>query len=146
MSIALQPFEARATLRYRALLVDDEPLLRKVLARALSQVGFEVVEATNGQRALEHLEQGAFDLVVSDVRMPVMNGLELLEAVAARRPALPVVLMSGSDEVADRSSAIGLGAVDFLVKPFSTSELQRKALRVALSGQPDKSGELPANQ
>ncbi|HYP89932.1 MAG TPA: response regulator [Polyangiaceae bacterium] len=146
MSTVVQPFEARATLRYRALLVDDEPLLRKVLARGLSRVGFQVVEATDGLRALALVENGAFDLVVSDVRMPVMGGVELLQALVVRQPGLPVVLMSGSDEVADRDSALDLGAFDFLSKPFATSELQRSALRAALSRQPSTAAKPPANQ
>lgn len=132
MSALLQPsFERLARPRYRALVVDDERLLRRVLTRTLTQIGFDVEEASNGQIALGRIHSAYFDLVVSDVRMPVMGGLDLLEAIARDRPQLPVILMSASSEVPTLEAARALGAVDFLRKPFSSVDLQKSALLAA---------------
>jgi DNA-binding NtrC family response regulator len=113
----------------RVLLVDDERTLRRVLARSLTRVGFEVVEVDNGLVALELLSRERFDLVVSDVQMPGMDGIALLEALSTAESAVPVVLISGSLEVQGKQEAIRLGAFDFLKKPFDLSELRRIALR-----------------
>jgi DNA-binding response OmpR family regulator len=82
--------------RGRVLLVDDERMLRRVLRWGLARAGFEVVEADNGQAALELLSREHFDLVISDVQMPVMNGLALLQALSTARSEVPVLLISGS--------------------------------------------------
>jgi DNA-binding NtrC family response regulator len=118
----------------RVLLVDDERALRRILQRGLARVGFEVIEAGNGRTALELLRQQHFDVVISDVQMPVMNGLELLEAVSMEHAAVPVVLMSGSLHVSGKDSALRLGAFDFLRKPFDIAELQQSALHAVQSG------------
>jgi CheY-like chemotaxis protein len=113
----------------RVLLVDDERMLRRVIRRGLVRAGFEVVEADNGVAALELLARERFDLVVSDVHMPLMDGVELLEAVSTAQPAVPVVLISGSLEVQGKEEARRLGAFDFLKKPFALTELHQIALR-----------------
>jgi two-component system cell cycle sensor histidine kinase/response regulator CckA len=79
------------------LLVDDEPLLRQFAARVLSEGGYAVYEATDGADALEQVEARAalLDVVVSDIVMPRVNGVELLQALSLSHPELPVVLMSG---------------------------------------------------
>lgn len=117
----------------RVLLVDDERMLRRVLARALARAGFEVVEVDNGFAALELLRRERFDLVVSDVQMPVMDGLALLQALSVAESAVPVVLISGSLEVPGKEEAIRLGAFDFLRKPFDLTELRQIALRAVNS-------------
>jgi CheY-like chemotaxis protein len=113
----------------RLLLVDDEPTLRRVIGRALIKAGFDVVEAESGLAALEQAASGDFDAVISDVRMPRMTGLELLERLQQGHPDLPIVLMSGSNEVANKSVALELGAFDYLQKPLVLAELQRSAER-----------------
>jgi DNA-binding NtrC family response regulator len=113
----------------RVLLVDDERMLRRVIRRGLVRAGFEVVEAENGVAALELLARERFDLVVSDVHMPLMDGVELLEALSTAQSAVPVVLISGSLEVQGKEEARRLGAFDFLKKPFALSELHQIALR-----------------
>jgi two-component system, NtrC family, response regulator AtoC len=112
----------------RVLLVDDEPELRRVLRRSLVRAGFEVVEAGHGRAALELARQSRFDVVISDVRMPCMGGLELLERLMLEEPELPVVLMSGSSEVASRQSAVDVGAFDYLSKPIGLVDIQVVAL------------------
>ena len=109
-------------------MVDDDLALRRVLRRVLAKAGFEVVEAPNGKVAWELAQQSAFDLVVTDVDMPVMGGLELLRRLTTKQPELPVVLMSGSFDIFAAGSAAMLGACHFLRKPFLVSDLQRCAL------------------
>lgn len=108
----------------RVLLVDDEPVLRRVMRRALERAGLEVVEAGNGHEALEVVRQQYLDAVVSDVRMPELGGLELLERLLEHDPDLPVVLVSGSTEVQSRAGAVAMGAFDFLQKPVELAALQ----------------------
>jgi DNA-binding NtrC family response regulator len=113
----------------RILVVDDEQMLRRVIRRGLVRAGFQVIEAENGVAALEQLRRERFDLVVSDVQMPVMDGVRLLEAISAAHAAVPVVLISGSLEVRDKVEACRLGAIDFLKKPFNLTDLQQIARR-----------------
>jgi CheY-like chemotaxis protein len=107
----------------RVLLVDDQPELRRFLARYLTRIGFEVLEAHDGVAGLELLHQHRVDAVLSDIRMPRMGGLALLEALLNLDPNLPLVLMSGSDEVQDAETARQLGAFDFLPKPINLMRL-----------------------
>lgn len=100
----------------RVLLVEDHPEVRRVVRRYLSKAGFVVVEAWNGRVAIELVQQVNFDLVISDVRMPDMSGLELLSAVHHHDPELPVVLTSGSAG-SDALDAKALGAFAYLEKP-----------------------------
>lgn len=118
----------QATYPGRVLLVDDEPELRRLLRRSLARAGFEVVEASHGRAALELARQSSFDVVISDVRMPCMGGLELLERLQLEEPALPVVLMSGSGELPNRQSAVDVGAFDYLPKPIELAHIQTVAL------------------
>lgn len=113
----------------RVLLVDDEPELRRVLRRSLVRAGFEVVEASHGRAALELARQSSFDVVISDVRMPCMGGLELLERLMLEEPELPVVLISGSSELPSRQSAVDIGAFDYLSKPIGLVDIQVVALQ-----------------
>lgn len=112
----------------RVLLVDDEPELRRLLRRSLVRAGFEVVEAGHGRAALELARQASFDVVITDVRMPCMGGLELLERLQLESPDLPVVLISGSSEFPTRQSAIDVGAFDYLPKPIGLADIQMVAL------------------
>lgn len=102
----------------RILLVDDDEALLRALSRALRRFGHVVETAHNGQIAASALETGAFDVLVSDVAMPGMNGIELL--LAARRVDLdiPVVLITGTPDVAIAARAIELGALRYLTKPI----------------------------
>src|SRR5213595_1351866 len=97
-----------------ALVVDDEPLIRRLIRRALVTARIDVAEARDGLQALSAIEREQVDLVITDVRMPGLSGLGLLERLRATHASLPVVLMSGSDEVASRQMATELGAFDFL--------------------------------
>lgn len=96
----------------RVLLVDDQPELRRLLRRSLIKAGHTVVEASNGQIAVELAQQLHFDVVISDVGMPDMSGVELLEALRELDPDLPVVLTSGWPEASASPDAFA-----YLEKP-----------------------------
>jgi CheY-like chemotaxis protein len=112
----------------RVLIVDDEPALRRLMRRALGGLQLEIVEAGNGAEALERCASEDFSAVVTDVRMPTMDGLELVAELQRLDPDLPIILVSGSDEVSSRASARALGAFDFLAKPFDLFELGCRVL------------------
>jgi DNA-binding NtrC family response regulator len=101
----------------RILVVDDKENLRKLLARILAD-GFEVEEAEDGARALSLVATREYDVVVTDIRMPGVDGFELLAAVKARAPDTEVVMMTGYATVADAVRAMKQGAFDYLEKPF----------------------------
>lgn len=117
--------------RASVLVVDDEPELRRLLRRRLARTGHQVVEAANGRAALELVRRQAFDLVISDVRMPELDGLSLLEVLRRHHPEVAVVLVSGNPDL-DRASA-AYGALDYLLKPVAFEDLQR-VVNLALDG------------
>ena len=107
----------------RVLVADDEPNIRDSLQRYLELDGAEVATADNGLAAQRRLQQETFAAAVIDLRMPGMDGLELLRWLRAERPRLPVIMVSAYGEVADAVAAMKLGAGDYLVKPFDPDEL-----------------------
>ena len=116
----------------RVLLVDDQPELRRLFRRSLSKAGFEVVEAWDARVALRLLHESRFDVVISDVRMPDMSGLELLREVYYIDPNLPVVLTSGSPDESISNEASEFGALAFLVKPVPFDIMRDTAERAVL--------------
>jgi DNA-binding NtrC family response regulator len=113
----------------RVLLVDDQPELRRLFRRSLNKAGYVVVEAWNGRVAVELAQQLRFDVVVSDVHMPDMSGIELLEALRALDADLPVVLTSGSLDPHTPLVMGELGAFAYLVKPVSFETMSDAARR-----------------
>jgi DNA-binding NtrC family response regulator len=107
----------------RILVVDDERAMRLGVSEALERQGFAVTAVDSGAAALAALADGAFVLVISDMRMPVMTGPELLAAVQERHPGLPMVMMTAYGTVEDAVAAMKSGARDFLSKPFSPTDL-----------------------
>jgi signal transduction histidine kinase/FixJ family two-component response regulator len=107
--------------------VDDEPGVREMLDFGLKSHGWDVSTADSGARALELLGQKSFQLLLSDVSMPGMNGLSLLETVKSRSPQTEVVLMTGYATVETALAAMRLGAYDFVLKPFEIDVLLRTA-------------------
>ena len=110
----------------RALVVDDEPSVRYFLSAALEQAGIESETAPGGEQALAMLESATFDLMLLDIRMPGMDGLETLRRLRQRGDNLPVIVVSavGDPEVA--AIALGeLGVAAFLGKPCSLEEIER---------------------
>jgi CheY-like chemotaxis protein len=111
------------------LLVDDQEELRQLFRRALVKDGHEVVMACNGRAAVELAQSSRFDLVISDVRMPDLGGVELLAALHDHDPDLPVLLVSGSPDLDTAMKAVELGAFEYLVKPVAFEKLRSSAAR-----------------
>jgi len=108
----------------RILVVDDEHLVRNLTVQVLERAGYDVVSASDAQTALDMLDDATVDLVVSDVVMPGLSGVELLNELRDRRPDLPVLLMTGGSPQPERTSrALELGASGIVYKPFSHADL-----------------------
>jgi two-component system response regulator HydG len=105
------------------LVVDDEEGARGFYANALRELGFEAETAASGNQALEMLESGQFDVVLADVRMPGMSGLELLKAIRETYPDIDVVMMTGYGTIPSAVQAMKLGAYDYLAKPLKVDDL-----------------------
>ena len=108
---------------HNVLVVDDEPKLCDLLSSALSQNRIQVFTASNGLQALEVLEQEDIDLVISDWRMPGMDGPQLLAEIKQRYPNLPVIVMTAYSTVKNAVQSIRNGAYDYIAKPFDIDEL-----------------------
>lgn len=115
---------------HKILVVDDEQNMRVALFEALSRNGHEVAVAENGQMALEMIARISPDLVITDIKMPEMDGLELLRQVKALRPDLPVVIMTGFATVDTAVEAMKQGAFDYLLKPFPVEVIEETVARV----------------
>src|SRR5688572_1182305 len=105
------------------LFVDDESALRSLMAERLGDRGFEVVEADSGERALEYLDQFAFDIVITDLRLPGIDGTRVIAAARERYPGIVAIVITGYGTVKDAVDAIKHGASDFIAKPFQFDEL-----------------------
>jgi len=106
----------------RVLVADDEPAIRKVVRDALEREGHEVVTAIDGREALERFEEAAFDLVVTDLAMPHVDGLELVQEVRRRSP-VPVLVLTVRSEEREKVRLLDEGADDYVTKPFGVAEL-----------------------
>ncbi|MFI5300187.1 MAG: sigma-54-dependent transcriptional regulator, partial [Polyangiales bacterium] len=118
--------------RKQVLVVDDEPNLRKVLIAQLQRDGYDVHTANDGEAAKELLSEHHIDLVVTDLRMPKVDGMELLRWALAEDGDRPVVMMTAHGTVDTAVEALKLGAFDYVTKPFDMTEMRRvvaKALR-----------------
>ncbi len=115
----------------RVLVVDDDDLVRGVVTRIAAEVFAEPVAAASGSEALAALRDGAFDLVITDLRMPGVDGLEIVRWLRAERPATPIVVITGFASVGDEEE-IGTLGVELLRKPFGAAGL-REAIARALA-------------
>ncbi|MCK4342123.1 MAG: sigma-54-dependent Fis family transcriptional regulator [Phycisphaerae bacterium] len=129
-------------MRPRILVVDDEPLKRITLQIELSEHGYEVYEAADAQTARRIFDTRPIDVVVSDVRMPGMSGLDLLTYVKQVHPGIEVILMTAYATVDTAVLAIKRGAYDYITKPFTTQELIAKLDRLFASRRSPESDDL----
>src|SRR5689334_5509871 len=106
------------------LLVEDETALRQVIAEQLSDRGYHVVQADSGEAALSQLSDFAFDIILTDLRLPGIDGAAVIEAAIARYPDIIAIVVTGYGTVKDAVEAIKRGASDFVNKPFQIDELQ----------------------
>jgi len=112
-------------MRGRLLIVEDRDSLRRMLERALGQEGYEVAAAADGRAGIRLLGERAFDLVLTDLKLPDVSGLEVLEASRTAQPRVPVVVLTGYGTVGTAVEAMKLGAYDFLEKPLEIDDLSR---------------------
>lgn len=108
----------------RVLIVDDDPHIREVLVFAFAKAGIDTAEADDGEQALAAIATSAPDLVVLDINMPRMDGLEVCRRLRAQGD-LPILFLSSRDDELDRVLGIELGADDYVVKPFSPAKWWR---------------------
>jgi DNA-binding response OmpR family regulator len=123
------------------LIVDDDAVLRRSLARALRLAGFRAEVAEGGRDALARIASARPDVVVLDVSMPDLSGTEVCRRLRADGNEVPIVMLSALDEAIDRISGLQAGADDYLVKPFVTAELELR-LRALLRRRPPATGVL----
>src|SRR5438094_4920990 len=110
----------------RCLVVDDEPRLRRVLVRLLEGEGFACMEAGSGTEALELLQQERVPLVISDLRMPQMDGVTLLREIITRWPDTAVIVVTAVAEVESAVACLQMGALDYVAKPFHLDEVRAR--------------------
>ncbi len=113
------------------LVVDDDPELRAALTRALRLDGYDVTAVSNGLKAMEAMPEVEPDLLVLDLMMPYVGGLEVCRRLRAKGDRTPILVLTARDEVGDRVAGLDAGADDYLVKPFALEEL-RARLRALL--------------
>ncbi len=138
---ASDPLEAPITARYvnrvlpdrplTCLVVDDQPRLRSALSRFLLGVGYRCLEAGSGPEAIAVLENEDVAVLISDVRMPGMDGLELLRVTRRRWPDLAVIMVTGVADVETAVDCLRVGAVDYVTKPYQLDELRARVAQAA---------------
>ena len=107
--------------------IEDDEAVSRVYVKALRRGGFDVLSTTNAQEARRLFQQETIDLVLSDINMPGMSGVELLKHLRAEDLDVPVILMTGAPDISSASEAVALGAMRYLTKPIDISELERIA-------------------
>ena len=130
----------------RILVVDDEPQITRVLRTSLTSQGYEIRVANNGETALEILKDWTADLVITDLAMPVMDGVELCRRVRAKSE-VPIIVLSVRGEERTKVQALDVGADDYVTKPFGINELLarvRASLRRSPSSEEEEGGVIDA--
>ena len=108
----------------RILIVDDEDGMRRLLGRVLTREGYETSTVGSGAEALRLVANERFDLVVTDIKMPEMDGLQLLEELKEYEPSLPIIVMTAYGTIENAVQALRFGAYDYIAKPFETDEIK----------------------
>ena len=124
------------------LIVDDEPAIRRLLRTSLTAQGYETIDAETGEQALAALSKNRVDVVVLDLGLPDIDGLDVLKRIREAASALPVVVLSSRGDEAGKVKALDLGADDYVTKPFGMDELLAR-LRAALRHRLQQQGEKP---
>jgi len=124
------------------LVVDDEPAIRRLLRTSLSSQGFQVLEAADGKEALSQIETSKPDLVILDLGLPDLSGLELIRMLRAGGNAVPILVLSSRVDEKGKVEALDLGADDYVTKPFGSGELFAR-IRAALRHRLQQQGEQP---
>jgi two-component system OmpR family response regulator/two-component system response regulator TctD len=133
--LAIQPERKLKGAPVRVLLVEDDLTLQRGLAQVLADVGHQAVVAGDGVHADTLLATEPFDLVVLDLGLPGMDGIEVLERLRHRRQTLPVLILSARDRTLDRVRGLDRGADDYMTKPFELSEFEARVRALLRRGQ-----------
>jgi len=124
------------------LIVDDEPPIRRLLRTSVGSQGFQVIEAGDGRSALAEVGRSRPDLVILDLGLPDMDGLEVIRALRGGGNAVPILVLSSRADEKGKVEALDLGADDYVTKPFGTAELFAR-IRAALRHRLQQQGEQP---
>ena len=128
------------SLHGKILVTDDDPELRRVLRKTLAALGFEVAECCNGEQAVKEIETRPCEVVLLDVNMPGIGGIEACREIRKRAPRLQILMLTVRDKEADMIESLDAGADDYITKPFSIPELAarlRSAVRRFTTAVPD---------
>ncbi len=117
--------------KVQVLILDDEPIVGKRLGPALNKMGCEVESFEDPKKALQRIEEKTFDIVVTDIRMEDIDGIEILEKVKAKSDRTKVIMITGYATVEVAREALGKGAFDFIAKPFKPNDLREVVYRAA---------------
>lgn len=120
------------------LIIDDESSIRKTLARILQQAGFEVTTAESAEQGLDYLKTTQFDMILTDLRMPGMHGMEMLKIIHANYPFLPVILFTAQPDLNSAVEALRHGATDYLLKPIKPEAIIERARNILSKHQREK--------
>ena len=113
----------------KVLVVDDEPAIRRFLRTSLTAQGYQVIEAEDGTSALEHLRRSTIDILVLDLGLPDINGLEIIERLRNQGSPLPIVVLSSRTDETGKVNALDLGADDYITKPFGIDSSSPASVR-----------------
>jgi len=116
----------------RILLVEDDEMILRTLEFRLKKDGYTISVARDGKEALMKLKENLYNLVITDLMLPFVTGMEVLSHIKSRQPELPVIVLSGADEEGTIMDAFKLGADDFIAKPFSPGELTLRVKRLLI--------------
>ena len=119
----LHSIQAQTTGQHKILIVDDEPSLRRILRLSLAALGFGAEEAGTGERALVLMKANQYDLVLLDVEMPGIGGIETCRELQAMKPRPAVIMLTVRDGRDDKARAFEAGAIDYLAKPYRLGDL-----------------------
>ena len=125
----------------KVLIIDDEEIVHASVGRILSRAGYQTEAVFSAQAGLDLLAESAFSLVITDLMMPLMNGIELLQTIRKREHKVPVIMITGYPTISTALQAMRLGAMDYLAKPFTRKELLspvKRALRQSAEEEPEE--------
>jgi two-component system KDP operon response regulator KdpE len=126
----------------RVLVVDDEPPIRRFLRTSLGVEGYHILEAENGQAAINLIERNPPDIVILDLGLPDIDGVDVIQRLRERGSTVPIIVLSSRTDETGKVRALDLGADDYVTKPFGTDELLAR-LRAALRHRLQQQGEKP---
>ena len=126
----------------RVLVIDDEPAIRRFLRTSLSAQGYSVLEAEDGETGFAMLQRNALDVLVLDLGLPGMSGLDVLKKIRGSGSSVPVIVLSSRTDETGKVTALDLGADDYVTKPFGMDELLAR-IRAAVRHRLQREGEKP---